>query len=49
MQSWVILGGLNLDQTVLIQISVVQFAWASVSVIQSLYWLICEMMIIEPT
>ena len=38
------------SQTVLIQVSVVQFAWLSVPVIQTLCWLICEtMMILEPT
>ena len=47
MQAWVILDGLNLNQTVLIQVSVVQFAWVSVPVIQTLCWLICEMMMIS--
>lgn len=50
MQSGVILDGRNLNQTVLIQVSVAQFAWVSVPVIQTLCWLICEtMMILEPT
>ena len=48
MQAWVILDGLNLNQTVLIQVSVVQFAWVSVPVTQTLCWLIREMMISEP-
>ena len=43
-------GWPDLNQTVLIQVSVVQFAWVSVPVIQTLCWLICEvMMILEPT
>ena len=43
-------GWPDLNQTVLIQVSVVQFAWLSVLVIQTLCWLIYEvMMILEPT